>query len=700
MGRHKVLLVVLLVGASGGIPPAGAVSSRQLVEVVDIGPPVVSPEGHLVAFRTEQASIERNTYVAAWYVQPFDGSAPAHRVADGGTPLRDTAGTAVPTPAAWSPDGRWIYYRALVDGRIDVWRAAADGSGAQPLTRDAANVRDFALSADGRFLRYSVGASREAVMAAEQAEYDQGVRIDASVPLGQGVFRSSNLEGRLATQRYTGNWFDRDTLLAGEQLRWKVVDLETRAARDLAATDFPPSPPGLSELVSSAGETPWRMAVEPRTGRIALLTRFGDDDGLAQKPRVRLSVLVHPRARRPIHCTAELCTGKAITTLQWRPGSDEVLFTFIDPIRGQAQTIARWNVGSGEVRPVARSEGLISGGRDAYTACGISAAALACVAAEAAQPPRLERIDFADGARRVLFEPNAPLAQEIARTLTAHHLSWRDGNGRQYAGQFFPAHRLDGRPPPLFVTYYSCPGFLRGGVGDEWPLAPLAAQGIAALCIDQVPGFALDAVARYDDGLSAVASAVDWLATAGEVDRERVGMGGLSFGSEVTLWTAIHSDLLAAASVSSPVPSPLYYLMGSLKGDDFTAELQRVWQAGAPDASPERWRRLSPSLNLEAIRAPLLMQMPEQEYLYALDYAVPLLRAERADLYVFAHEPHQKFQPRHKLAVYERNLDWFRFWLMGAEDPDPAKASQYAYWRRMRARAAELAPRGAVSAGD
>ena len=92
--------------------------------------------------------------------------------------------------------------------------------------------------------------------------------------------------------------------------------------------------------------------------------------------------------------------------------------------------------------------------------------------------------------------------------------------------------------------------------------------------------------------------------------------------------------------------------------------------------------------------------MPEQEYLYALDYAVPLLRAERADLYVFAHEPHQKFQPRHKLAVYERNLDWFRFWLMGAEDPDPAKASQYAYWRLMSARESGQEPPAIGYASD
>src|SRR3546814_19625266 len=81
----------------------------------------------------------------------------------------------MPAPATWSPDGRWIYYRALVDGKIDVWRAAADGSGSEPMTLDAANVRDFALDADGRVLKYSVGATREEVIEAEQRSEERRV---------------------------------------------------------------------------------------------------------------------------------------------------------------------------------------------------------------------------------------------------------------------------------------------------------------------------------------------------------------------------------------------------------------------------------------------------------------------------------------------------------------------------------------------
>ncbi len=83
------------------------------------------------------------------------------------------------------------------------------------------------------------------------------------------------------------------------------------------------------------------------------------------------------------------------------------------------------------------------------------------------------------------------------------------------------------------------------------------------------------------------------------------------------------------------------------------------------------------------VKAPILFQMPEQEYLYSLGLTLPLVRSSRADLYVFPNETHQKFQPKHKLAAYERNLDWFRFWLQGREDPNSAKAEQYRHWEAM-----------------
>jgi hypothetical protein len=550
------------------------------------------------------------------------------------------------------------------------------------MTRDAADVRDFALSADGTTLRYCVGATREEVLAAEQAEYDQGILVNEHTPIGQPLFRSGILEGRLATQRFS-SWFNRVPLLADVPDQCQAVTLSTGARRALHDGDLEPGRVKRADRKDDLSEF-WKTAVDATGERFALLKRVGERNGHAEGPDVELS-MIHGARSRPIVCSDVLCVGKSITDVQWRPDSDEVILTVTDPDEGLAQSLYRWNVETGRVVPVVRSDGLLNGGRDPAQPCGVSASALICVAAEANGPPRLEHIDLETGQRHVLFEPNAALAQLAADTVHVRLLKWTDPQGRRFTGQFYPA-RSSGRDerPPLFVTYYSCAGYLRGGFGDEWPLASFAQQGIAAVCINHPPGYPQDAIVRYDEGLAAVRSVIDQLADDQEIDRTRVGMGGLSFGSEVAMWVAMKSNLLRAVSVTSPLMSPTHYLIGSLKGDAYFTGLRRNWQLGSVDETEAQWRVLSPVFQLNRIRAPVLMQMPEQEYMLALDYAVPLIRAGRAEVYAFPNEPHQKFLPRHKLAAYTRNLEWFQFWLLDDEGTDREKSDQYARWRAMR----------------
>jgi len=676
----KFLSVLLLASGLCCIANVQAVEPRELLEVVDFNRPVLSPDGEKVAFRTEQASVERNTYDAFWYVQDVDGTSLPRRVADGGLVLRDIAGVSLPVAPVWSPDGRWIYYRASVDGKIDVWRAAVDGSGAAPLTHDPADIRGFRLADEGRTLQYSVGATRAEVIDAEQAEYDAGIRIDATVPLGQGLFRSGKIEGRLATQRFVHGSLARGPLLADTPDRWKEMDLTTGEHRALTLHGAADRSKAEAEPVSAA-DAPWKQAYSAN-GWVAMLTRVGEQKGLLQKPDVVLSAR-SPQGTTEFACTAQLCTNKQITGIQWRPHHNEVLFTVTDPEEGGAQSIYRWNVQSNVVHPVVRTPGLVNGGRAQYSPCGVSSAALVCVTADASQPPRLERIDLESGRRRVLFEPNAALAQAMARSTPVRLLRWKGTNGQVFTGQFYPAQRVAGSAAPLFVNYYQCTGFVRGGVGDEYPFASLAAHGISALCINQAP-YVRQPVDRYNSGIAAVEGAVKLLSASGEVDCTRVGMGGLSFGSEVTLWTAMRTKLLAAASVSSPSLSSTYYLFNSFTGTKFTEILKRNWGLGTLEETPDRWHELAPEFNVKAVTAPVLFQMSEQEYLFALDYATAMIKKDMADLYVFPNEPHQKFQPRHKLAVYERNLDWFRFWLQRFRDQDPSKDAQYAHWRTMR----------------
>ena len=81
------------------------------------------------------------------------------------------------------------------------------------------------------------------------------------------------------------------------------------------------------------------------------------------------------------------------------------------------------------------------------------------------------------------------------------------------------------------------------------------------------------------------------------------------------------------------------------------------------------------------------MQLPEQEARNVIELYARLSRSPTpAELYVFPDAAHIKVQPRHRLAAHQRYLDWFRYWLQGHSDADPAKADQYRRWHLLRER--------------
>lgn len=677
-GRACAQLLASMALAATGAVHAVRIPPQRLVEVVDLAAPTISPDGRLVAFRAEQASVDRNAYDCAWYVQPIDGSTPPRRVADGGVPQRDSAGGSFQPSVVWAPDGSAIYYKAMIDDRVDVWRAAMDGSGEAPVTLDPADVRQFSLSADGTTLEYAVGATRDEVSRAELKEYDDGIRIDETVPVGAGLFRSSVFTGRPATERYSGRGFERVGLLDGVPDHWREIELRTGIRRDIP----PPAPPPPDPYMIDPAALPLTTyeAREPHGARKAVVTRADGGDRAKRSYRSVLSIFV-PGRDAPLRCEAAACTDESISTVQWMPDGSALLFTATDRGGNESQSIFRWNLKTGAVSSVVATQGLVNGGRLLDSTCGLSVTALACITAEAMRPPRIEVVDIASGRRRVLYDPNAALAQDLEAAISSRVIRWNDKDGLPLAGYLFEGRNGKG-PRALFINFYECSGFLRGGYGDEWPLASLAEAGISTLCIPAPPLAGVPE--RYDRALTAVGSVVDLLAGEGVVDRKRVGMGGLSYGSEVTMWVAMHSDLLAAASVTAPSLSPMYYWMNLAKGDKFAKAIKTVWGIGSPEETPERWKQISPAYSLDRIRTPVLFQMAEEEYIFGLDYILPLVQTHRAELYAFPNEGHHKFQPRHMLAAYRRNLDWYRFWLQGAEDADPMKAGQYARWHEIR----------------
>ena len=59
------------------------------------------------------------------------------------------------------------------------------------------------------------------------------------------------------------------------------------------------------------------------------------------------------------------------------------------------------------------------------------------------------------------------------------------------------------------------------------------------------------------------------------------------------------------------------------------------------------------------------------------------------DLIMLNSDEHVLTNPAVRMASQGGSVDWFRFWLQGYEDPDPAKAGQYKRWRELKKMQAE-----------
>ncbi|GGL36011.1 hypothetical protein GCM10010983_36370 [Caulobacter rhizosphaerae] len=638
-------------------------SLTALIETVDIATPVISPDGQSVAFRQGAASLDSNRYSLSWWIAPLDASMAARKVGDGGQALWKAEGVPVEEAPVWSGDSRYLYYRALIDGQVQVWRSRADAAGSQAVTRDEADVDQFSL--DGNHLTYVVRATRAQGLDAERALYDSGVRIDHTIDPSQALFGAVELNGRMAPERLSGRWFQRDALLGQTPETTKRLDLATQALTAAPADAARPAPPDVF-----AAEHVIASSSSGGFGHARLVWRDG---------RMTLEVV---RPDGAILSCGGVCRSQSPTWIAWRPGRDQVVFATSDV--ALRSNLYLWSLGGG-VRRIAEDLGQLGGGMFG-TPCAVGAEALVCVAARALSPPRLERIAIDTGRRVVLAAPNGSAPNDGA--VHAETLIWRDAKGRTFSGQLV---RTPGsRRTPLFINYYRCEGYLRGGVGDEWPMVALAQAGIAALCVNPTRALSadLDMVADYQSGLEGVTAAVELLDRQGLIDRTKVGMGALSMGSEVTMWVARHTKLLAAASIASLQVEPAYYWLNGVAGRDIHDGLARAWKLGAPEATPERWKVVSAALDTEHITAPLLMQLPEQEFRPTMELFARLSNSRTpVELYVFPQERHVLAQPRHRLAAYRRNLDWFRYWLQDYRDPDPAKVEQYQRWDAMARKA-------------
>jgi dipeptidyl aminopeptidase/acylaminoacyl peptidase len=297
-------------------------------------------------------------------------------------------------------------------------------------------------------------------------------------------------------------------------------------------------------------------------------------------------------------------------------------------------------------------------------------------------------------ASRVILDPN-PQLKGIA-LVEASIYTWKSKEGRPWKGGLFkPNHYREGQRYPLVIQTH---GFTEGEFRPSgvFPTAfaarALASTGIVVLQTAYPLGALCPVGTPEEDDcwVSTYEGAINQLVADGLVDSQRVGIIGFSHSCEGVMKVLTTSPLpIKAASITDGVMTSYLQSMLTL---DFHGNAIAKFGNSVVGAQPfgeglQQWFKRSSGFNLDKVNTPLLVVGEGPQSLLTMmwePYAGLRYLKKPVDLLMLNTDEHVLTNPGVRMASQGGSVDWFRFWLQDYEDPDPAKAKEYARWRELR----------------
>jgi dipeptidyl aminopeptidase/acylaminoacyl peptidase len=692
--RFIYSLTILALFAHGSA--TASISSTMIVERRDITSVSVSPSGQLAVVGISHSNPHTNKREPSWVIVPLRGGS-ALKTVPAGEEIYDpmAPGALLTRQALWSRDGKWFFYLRRDGEEVQLWETRSDGNMTRQVTHSASDLIDLRRSPDPDKFIVQLAPDRAALRRAEEDEDRNGIlyddRIIGSFPLTRTLpvidrWRSMRIGIATGTNKS-------ELVVPGWSGRISAVFYVPLRKLKLPGTTVP-------KLFDASKRGPNSVTV------VALEAMSADPYDYGGKYTLQLE---RQTAESPVlkKCEIAECIANRITVIGWSPDGAEIYF-LADSLGGASSShfpagaaIYAWNPSGNIVRLIHDSgkEGLWGRLYNLWGFAGLSFEPVPIVGREivaaftgADQPPRLEAISLDTGVSRIVFDPNAEL-----RSLTQGRAVWHTWESSVgYSGRgimVFPDDYRPGRKYPAVITTYSCAnGLLHGGGGDGPPEFVLAHQGFVAICVDirvrEIIAREADRSRIYSIICGIVSGLIVDLAKQGILDAARVGLSGQSLGANAGTYCISHSSDIAAAAFrhGSAVERATYDLFETSAWTRGPNGFYAWMNLPDPRNDPAgRWNELSASTRAREINTPTLIQADDSEYLSALPLWTAMHEEGKTiEMHVFPGEAHQLIQPIHMLLNYERQLDWFNFWLKREEDMVPSKSEQYARWNRLR----------------
>ncbi len=590
----------------------------------------VSPDGSRLAVQVRQAEPSSNTYCQVLLIfELARPAAPAVTIMMGADFARSRStlygmqgfpsGNARPLTPQWSPDGQWLAFVQRVSDQDELMVARATGGPVLPVARPDADIGAFSWASDGQSLEFEANAALHAA--------ETRLRED-----GRGGYRYDDRFWMLAQTEP----FPRGDFVAN---RFRV-----RLGADGQVGSLEPLP---AEVPMNDRDRAW--VEQDASPRFAY--------------RNRVHAVVNGNA---VPCDLSACESAG--GAWWLPASRSVVFVRREGFASSLTGIYRWRPGGGAPRRLVVTQ-------DALTGCIVASGALFCGRERSANPRDIVSIDLVSGAMRQVVDLNPEwCAVEPARIT---RLRWSNRFGIPAIGDLvLPSHIPTGKRLPLVVVQYETRGFLRGGTGDEYPIRVMAAQGFAVLSVSRPLDYNTwlaragrtfaqkDLMENWSDRASvhdSLLTAVDIAVRTAPIDRGHMAITGLSDGASTAAYALIHARLFSLALLSTCCEDPDFTTTGI--GPAYQAMLDAYEYPLPWQDHQASWRSISLALNPDRVCAQIQVQAADREARMALTTIVALRRSGvPIDMYVYPDEYHIKWQPAHRAAIYQRNLDTLREW--------------------------------------
>jgi hypothetical protein len=297
--------------------------------------------------------------------------------------------------------------------------------------------------------------------------------------------------------------------------------------------------------------------------------------------------------------------------------------------------------------------------------------------------------------KKELFDP-APEADEF-RFGHAEIFSWVDSGNVEWKGiLLYPPDYVASKRYPLVIQTHGArhDQFLlmgpndQAGVGTAFAAQPLANAGMVVLQALE-PSQLLTHDEREGPAIAeGWHAAIQKLTELGICDPDRVGLISFSrTGFYLVHLLAKYPYLLLAANISDSV-QPGYFQRVLTVNLPKTARDEAMKIDGAQPTEIGfgeyfahnplyRLGKTSTAMRIEALGPDSVIAMAET-------YEVLRDAGRPVDLVYFPLGSHNLLKPLERLASQQGNVDWFRFWLQGQEDPDRDKQGQYQRWRGLK----------------